>query len=141
MFTLWVPVLQTGAFTITLPAVINNLLSDNNSLPCSLILSFFSLLFLSACLYGQMLFFVLKCGEGSACFPLPYKIVNVLGINPGSTVRGLNPCDRLERPPSVSVRITAVLVLGPGFEPGSPVLQTGAFTRLAYQACVLPVSF
>ena len=44
-----------------------------------------------------MLFFVLKCGEGSACFPLPYKIVNVLGINPGLTVRGLNPCDRLFR--------------------------------------------
>ena len=33
MFTPWVPVLQTGAFTITLPAVINNQLNDNNSLP------------------------------------------------------------------------------------------------------------
>ena len=44
MFTLRVPVLQTGAFTITLPAVIDNLLSDNNSLPFSLILSFSLLL-------------------------------------------------------------------------------------------------
>ena len=33
MFTTWVPVLQTGAFTITLPAVISNQSSDNNSLP------------------------------------------------------------------------------------------------------------
>ena len=47
VFTLWVPVLQTGAFTITLPAVIDNLLNDNNNnLPFSLILSFF---FVTSC--------------------------------------------------------------------------------------------
>ena len=46
MFTLWVPVLQTGAFTVTLPAVIDNPLSDNNnSLPYHLILSFFVITF------------------------------------------------------------------------------------------------
>ena len=72
---------------------------------------------------------------------LPILYCVVLQISLHSTVRELNPCDWLERPASVSVRITAVLVLGPGFEPGSPVLQTGAFTRLAYQAGVLPVSF
>ena len=33
MFTLWVPVLQTGAFTITLPAVINDHSVDNDNLP------------------------------------------------------------------------------------------------------------
>ena len=87
MFTLWVPVLQTGAFTITLPAVIGNLLSDNNnSLPFSLILSFFNVItfvFPVRVPVRTDVVFVLKCGEGSACFPLPYKIVNVLGITPG----------------------------------------------------------
>ena len=83
MFPLWVPVLQTGAFTITLPAVIDNLLSDNNSLPYSLILSILLLLCFSVRVPVRTdVVFVLKCGEGSACFPLPYKIVNVLGINP-----------------------------------------------------------
>ena len=59
MFTLRVPVLQTGAFTITLPAVSYDRSGYNNRFPFSFSFLFYSCLqlpFLSVCLYGQMFY-------------------------------------------------------------------------------------
>ena len=180
MFTLRVPVLQTGAFTITLPAVNYSSSGNNNRYPFFFPSSFcYNCLLLhfsdrvpvrSACyiiLFSKPVTGIEPVstawkaamlavtphghqGDSSTCqrfyrlqvlyavaevpviiirklFPyesLPILCCYVLQISLHSTVRELNPCDWLERPASVSVRITAVYTMGcAGFEPTRTGLQ------------------
>jgi hypothetical protein len=65
------------------------------------------------------------------------ELVDRLGVEPSaSCLQGISPPRRPAQRKRVHARLLE-MVLGRGFEPRSPALQAGAFTRLAFRACGL----